>query len=275
MPIKSKYLYVGLYNENIFLTEFNKEFSSSPHYRKGVIPHLLQILKFIGKDTEITDVRWAAYILATTLWETTTLRTEEIFVKGKKKKIKNWVYTMSPVKEVGNGKGRKYYEPVKVKLLSDGNVRITEHDGDQFEVKSNGSIFKLTKSAKLGAQYGGSESPIYAEDDGIANEYFGRGYVQLTWWSNYAQASIVLGKKFDLLFFPDLVLNPEIAYKLMSYAMRTGKFFANNHSFSHYFGCLTDYKGARAMVNGNDHADDIAEIARKFEVILIKSKVTK
>ncbi|MEI7868859.1 MAG: hypothetical protein WCI11_13285 [Candidatus Methylumidiphilus sp.] len=274
MTTTKNYSYVGLYDKNIFIIEFENQFGKNPHYRKSMQSDLTQVLEFIGKDITVTDVRWAAYMLATTLWETTTLRSEEITVKGKKKKIKSWVYTMSPVEEVGHGKGRKYHEPVKVKQLPTGSVRVTEHDGDQFEVNSSGRISKLSKGAKLGAKDGGSESSVYTKDDGVEGYYFGRGYVQLTWWSNYAQASIALGKNFDLLLKPDLVLEPDIAYKLMSYGMCTGKLFANGHSFSDYFGSLTDYKGARAMVNGIDHADDIAAIAKKFESILINSKVT-
>lgn len=269
-----EYWYQATYNRSVFLSEFTKEFSSNPRYNGDMIPNLNKLLGFIESDSQITDVRWAAYMLATTLWETTCLKVEEkINKKGKIKKIRRWLFTMSPVEEVGHGKGRKYHEPVKVKSLPDGNVRITEHDGDQFIIKPLGTITPVTKKAKPGAIDGGPASSIFTKDDGAEHEYFGRGYVQLTWWSNYAKASIDLGLKFDLLHNPSMVENPDIAYKLMSYGMRTGKIFANGRSFNKYFtNKSTDYEGARAMVNGKDHASDIADIALIFEKILMKSR---
>ncbi|NOT86411.1 MAG: glycoside hydrolase [Methylococcaceae bacterium] len=270
-----KYWYLGSYDRTIFMSGFIKEFSSSPRFNGDMIPNLNQLLGLIEKDMAITDIRWASYMLATTMWETTSLKNEEVITRnGKHKKVRKWLHTMSPVEEVGHGKGRKYHEPVKVKLLDDGSVRITEHDGDQFKLKSDGKIIPLTKKAKLGAVDGKAASPVYVSDDGVEHEYFGRGYVQLTWWSNYANASIELGLNFSLLLNPDLVKDPDVAYKIMSYGMRTGKIFANSRSFRKYFSNkLTDYNGARAMVNGHDHALDIAKIARKFEVVLLKSKI--
>ena len=222
------------------------------------------------------------------MWETTSLQRVERPAHNRKGKLlkdrhgnpvmlksRKWLITMSPVEEVGHGKGRRYHEPVKVKLLDDGSVRITEHDGDQFKVKSDGTIIKLTLGAKLGAKDGVPASLIYDNDVGLENAYYGRGYVQLTWWSNYAAAGIAIGRGFDLLLNPELVKQPRIAYQLMSYGMKTGEIFANGNSLTDYFDTVsTDYEGARAMVNGRDHATDIAKIARQFESLLIKSSVT-
>jgi hypothetical protein len=41
---------------------------------------------------------------------------------------------------------------------------------------------------------------------------------------------------------------------------------------STHHGAVTDYVGMRAMVNGTDHAADIAAIARQFETILLDAK---
>jgi len=283
----SKFQYSGVYNRIEFEAEFVKQFSKSPHYNSGAIPDLFCLLDLIEKDRDMTDIRWTAYLLATIMWETTSPHSIEkpaLNKKGKPLHDKNgkpvmvkswpWLISMSPVDEVGHGKGRKYHEPVKVKLLPDGNARITEHDGDQFKVKPDGSIVNLTKGAKLGAKDGISASPVYENDDGTEHVYYGRGYVQLTWWSNYAKAGAEIGLGFDLLLDPERVKQPETAYTLMSYGMRNGKIFANGHSFKDYFTqTKTDYEGARAMVNGSDHAADIAKIARQFEAVLLKAKV--
>ena len=79
-----------------------------------------------------------------------------------------------------------------------------------------------------------------------------------------------LGKGLDLLFAPELVKQPETAYVLMSHGMRTGQGFVNGRTFAQYFASdQTNYTGARAMVNGSDHADAIADIAVDFEAVLL------
>ena len=283
----SKFEYSGAYNRAEFEAEFVKQFSKSPRYNSGAIPDLFRLLDLIENDRDMTDIRWTAYLLATIMWETTSPHSIEkpaLNKKGKPLYDKNgkpvmvkswpWLISMSPVDEVGHGKGRQYHEPVKVKLLDDGDVRITEHDGDQFKVKLGGSISNLTKGAKLGAKDGIPASSVYEKDDGTEHVYFGRGYVQLTWWSNYAKAGIEIGLGYGLLLDPEQVKQPATAYKIMSYGMRTGKIFANGHSFKKYFTqTKTNYEGARAMVNGSDHAADIAKIARQFEAVLLKAKV--
>jgi len=60
----------------------------------------------------------------------------------------------------------------------------------------------------------------------------------------------------------------------MAHGMLTGEGFANGRKVSAYFsGARTDYVKARAMVNGTDHAADIAAIARQFETILLAAKL--
>lgn len=96
--------------------------------------------------------------------------------------------------------------------------------------------------------------------------------MQLTWWSNYAASGIAIEQGLDLLLDPERVKQPAVAYALMSNGMRTGKGFANGHKFSKYFtATVSDYSGARHMVNGSDHSADISAIAVKFEAILRKA----
>jgi putative chitinase len=86
--------------------------------------------------------------------------------------------------------------------------------------------------------------------------FYGRGYVQLTWRSNYAK----MGKAFavDLTSSAtaaDLVLQPALAAKIMF----TGKKLAD------YFNANTEnWKNARRIINGNDCDDIIAIYAKKF-----------
>ena len=113
------------------------------------------------------------------------------------------------------------------------------------------------------------------KDEGVEHAYYGRGYVQLTWWDNYASTGVAIGEGLNLLFEPERALEPKIAYAVMVRGMTTGAGFANGHMLSDYFhGAHTNYKRARAMVNGTDCADEIAAIAELFEAVLLQNKVT-
>lgn len=277
------YHYVGSYDERIFVQEYGERFGKSPYYTANAIPAALVLLRLISRDPNITDVRWAAYMLATTAWETRIPVTQLVPAKDKKgrplvdktgkavmRKYSPWRMVMAPVDEVGHGKGRDYHEPVKVAKLADGSVRVTEKDGDQFKVTAAGKISNLTKGAVRGSPDGGPVAKIYTNDVGVEQAYYARGYVQLTWWPHYVAAGIALGKGLDLLLDPESAKVPATAYALMSHGMRTGFGFANGRTFLRYFsGQSRNYLGARAMVNGSDKAKEIAELAEEFEAILL------
>lgn len=104
---------------------------------------------------------------------------------------------------------------------------------------------------------------------GDGAKFFGRGYVQLTWRSNYRRAGQRLG--IDLESNPDLALKPEYAAKIMREGM-TGGWFTGK-SFGH---CLpgagsaakVDFIAARKIINGTDKAEKIAEYALHFQQAL-------
>jgi hypothetical protein len=244
-----------LFNREKFVLEFAKEFSGTPKYNGGAVSGALDLITMIETDKEITDVRWAAYMLATTMWETTSptwierpvLNKKGLAVVGKNGqpvivKQRKWQITMEPVSEIGGGKGRRYHEPVKIAKLIDGSVRVTEHDGDQFLVKPTGAIVPINKGARMGATDGAKAAKIYNDDEGVEQVFFGRGYVQLTWWSNYVSAGVAIGRGFDLLTDPDLVKSPEVAFQILAIGMKTGGIYANGHSLDDYIsGKKCDY----------------------------------
>lgn len=99
--------------------------------------------------------------------------------------------------------------------------------------------------------------------------YYGRGYVQLTWYENYEKAGEKLG--IDLLNRPDLALDATNAAGIMIYGMSEGWF--TGKKLSDYIGSYTaDYLDARRIINGMDKAAQIADYAIKFEMALRKSK---
>lgn len=184
------------------------------HYREAYgkltqskVDGLESIISAIEADPEITDVRWAAYMLATVKHECAD--------------------TWQPIEEYGKGRGRQYGKPVKVK-------------------DANGNEFTAT--------------------------YYGRGYVQLTWDYNYKKLSDALGMGSELLIHPEKVLDPVIAYKIMSYGMRNGSFTGKKLA-TYINSTKCDYTNARRIINGTDRAALIKGYAVTLESILKKSLI--
>lgn len=95
--------------------------------------------------------------------------------------------------------------------------------------------------------------------------YYGRGYVQLTWLTNYVKAKNKLGV--DFVNKPELALVPEHAANIMVYGMLEGWFTGKKLS-DYITPSKTDYIGARRIINGTDKAQLIAGYAVKFEAAL-------
>ena len=277
---------MGRVDRATFLDAFQEAFGDDARFASGSAQRTLALVERIERDPAITDIRWAAYMLATVAWETTVLHVTERTVTDRRGRVlldrkgrpvrvrqRRWMTDMEPVDEVGRGAGRRYREPVKIEVLPDNSVRVTEYDGDQFSVMPDGTIRALTRGASLGAPPGGPPARAFGANHGTEQVYFGRGYVQLTWWSNYVNAGVALRRGLELLLDPERVKDPDVAYQIMSLGMRTGTIFANGHSLDDYFTDReTDYVQARHMVNGHDHAQDIARIAAKFERVLTKAR---
>ncbi len=115
--------------------------------------------------------------------------------------------------------------------------------------------------------------------------YYGRGYVQITWQKNYQMAGQKLsGQTFivngtprlvtanTFVTTPDLVLDPAIAYAVIAHGMREGWFTGKKLSDYIKSGAAPDYRNARRVVNGTDHAEDIAAIATSMEQLLRASQ---
>ena len=118
---------------------------------------------------------------------------------------------------------------------------------------------KYEPGTPLGVQLGNTQ-----KGDGFL--YRGRGYVQITGRENYEHIGSLVGA--DLVNNPDLALDPEVAYKIAAGGMLHGWF--TGRRLSQYFSDPTkpDYVKARAMINGSDHAEDIAAIAQRFALLL-------
>ena len=169
---------------------------------------LNKILASAEADTDITSLRWIAYILATI----------------KRECGETW----SPTTEQGNPRYFGKYEP----------------------------------GSRLGKMLGNTQP-----GDGFT--FRGRGYPQTSGRANYQKLSDHFGV--DFIAQPDLLLDPEWAWKgSTSYGMRMGLY--SGRTLAQFIpedeSQPPDYFNARQIINGHDHAQEIADDAVKFEAIL-------
>ena len=98
--------------------------------------------------------------------------------------------------------------------------------------------------------------------------YIGYGYVQLTWKDNYSRIGKLIGV--DLIKNPEKALDPEVASEIMVLGMLHGWFtgvgFQKKRPVYKYD--RISYIRARAIINGTDKAEAIAEYAMVFEKAL-------
>lgn len=98
-------------------------------------------------------------------------------------------------------------------------------------------------------------------DPATHKSYFGRGYVQITWADNYKRIGHLIGA--DLYNNPDLALDPAIAGKIAVFGMQGGWF--TGHKLQEYINSsATDLFNARRVINGTDHASEVAGYANAF-----------
>ena len=114
------------------------------------------------------------------------------------------------------------------------------------------------------AEYGHGQGHDYGVGCGPYGKiYYGRGLVQLTWVTNYRnateklQAKGVLDAASDLVRDPELALRADIASEILVFGMIEGWF--TGRKLGDYFSAASDDPvNARRIINGLDHADEIA-----------------
>lgn len=98
--------------------------------------------------------------------------------------------------------------------------------------------------------------------------YYGRGFVQLTWYENYSAMGKFLN--LDLLNNPDLMLTLDPAIKALFQGMIRGMFTGKSLS-SYITATGTDFVSCRKIINGLDAAERIAGYADEFyKAIILK-----
>jgi hypothetical protein len=100
--------------------------------------------------------------------------------------------------------------------------------------------------------------------------YRGRGFVQITGRANYLKLGHALHLGNKLVENPELALDLDIAYRILSYGMRKGVFtYRNLAKYINDQGC--DYFNARRIINRLDQAQKISDYARRLEQVLADS----
>lgn len=97
--------------------------------------------------------------------------------------------------------------------------------------------------------------------------YVGRGYVQITWETNYKKASTKLGV--DFIKNPNLLMEPKYAAPILLDGMIEGWF--TGKKLSDYITLQTsDFVNARRIINGVDKKDLIAGYAKEYDSLLLE-----
>lgn len=112
------------------------------------------------------------------------------------------------------------------------------------------------------AEYGKGRGHTYGVPDPVTGQtYYGRGFVQLTWKTNYRRLGALVGV--DLVNFPDKAMELPIATAVLFDGMRDGLF--TGVGLPKYFNDLVDDPvNARRIINGMDRAEMIAGYHGEF-----------
>lgn len=99
------------------------------------------------------------------------------------------------------------------------------------------------------------------------NIFYGRGFVQVTWYENYKKLTKANDKGWDFFSNPHLLLELIPSAWAMVYGMKTGLFTGKKLSTFIQQNDLqkNDFINARKVVNGLDKAEQIAEYAQTFK----------
>ncbi|HVZ14068.1 MAG TPA: hypothetical protein VG894_06370 [Bauldia sp.] len=128
-------------------------------------------------------------------------------------------------------------------------------------IREEGSDAYLTRLYDIGGERPALARRMGNIEPGDGVRYCGRGFVQLTWRNNYAAMSPIVC--IDLVRFPERALEIGPATEILFHGMIAGSF--TGAKLGDYFDRVhADWKGARRIVNGSDHAALIAGYARAY-----------
>lgn len=112
---------------------------------------------------------------------------------------------------------------------------------------------------------------VYWRKDAQGRSWLGRGFVQLTWPFNYQKAALKTG--LPLTTQPELMLEAGPACRVMFDGMLEGWFTGKKLADYRRPDGGYDFVNARRIINGLDHAQEIAATAQAFLTALIAANV--
>ena len=190
----------------------------------------------------------------------------------------NVLFPPTQAQSTGNGNWDSFFQTITGTLFN-GNMKQTQKDGmtailDEWDTNYGSTdirylaymfatVFHETaKTMQPIAEYGKGAGRAYGTPDPETGQtYYGRGFVQLTWKTNYAKFGQLLGV--DLVNNPDLAMDMPTATKVMFIGMTKGLF--TGVALSNYFNdTKADWVNARKIINGLDSADLIAGYGTTF-----------
>lgn len=144
-------------------------------------------------------------------------------------------------------------------------IKETVRPGHRNQNPSDDQVARRLQRAWENGQLTGVTTPYWTADS-MGRHWFGRGYVQLTHEENYARLGNRIAQ--DLTTDPNAALDQDNAVRILVYGMMEGLFTGTALS-AHIDETRTDYRQARRVVNGLNRAEDIANLARRYEADLI------
>lgn len=151
--------------------------------------------------------------------------------------------------------------PTPILLTSDDHIRLIIAECRRQGIASPNQIAYILATVRHETAHTYKPIDEYGGPKTRYVPYWGRGYVQLTWLSNYRKYSQLTGK--DLVNHPELAKDPFTAAFILVHGFRMGTF--TGAKISDYInGASCDFYNARRCINGLDKAELIAGLARTW-----------
>lgn len=136
------------------------------------------------------------------------------------------------------------------------------HDGRHLAYILATTFHETARTMQPIEEYGKGKTRPYGKPHPITGKtYYGRGFVQLTWYDNYVKAGKIVNE--DFINYPELACDLKYATEILVEGMTVGLF--TGKKLSDYFNdTKEDPINARRIINGTDKAELIAGYYYKF-----------
>jgi len=245
-----------------------------------------------SEKSNLSDATWTAYSSSVNFTLSAGNEDKEVYfrVKNSEGRLSEIVSAnislnvqSSKVRQIDSeaffSKFRAFYGPLTSEQVTGLNYLIANFEVDTESAYTNLTVWQRQISYLLATtkhEVANRYTPIteygsqYCKNYSGGCTYKGRGYVQLTHDYNYQAMGPITGA--NLLAYPERALEPDIAYRVMSYGSFHG-IFTSRKLGDYVKSGLTDYYNARRVINGTDKASLIKGYAEQFQSIMEHSSI--